>query len=158
MMKLKLQYVGHLMGRADSFVKILMLGKIEGRSRRGTQRMRWLDCISNSMDMGLGGLGSWWTGRPGVLSSWSCKELDTTEWLNWIELCYWRKQASLTIRVRLSMGLSLGWELQGLGPEMCVQAFTRKIPVTLFYYWSRLEEKCWRGILWPTLVSGWGSS
>ena len=58
MMKLKLQYVGHLMGRADSFVKILMLGKIEGRSRRGTQRMRWLDCISNSMDMGLGGLGS----------------------------------------------------------------------------------------------------
>ena len=58
MLKLKLQYVDHLMGRADSFVKILMLGKIEGRRRRGRQRMRWLDCVSDSMDMDLGGLGS----------------------------------------------------------------------------------------------------
>ena len=97
MLKLKLQYVGHLMGRADSFVKILMLGKIEGRRRRGRQRMRWLDCVSDSLDMDLGGLGScWWTGRPGVLGSWSRKESDTTEWLNWIELCYWRKQVSLS--------------------------------------------------------------
>ena len=56
MLKLKLQYFGHLMGRADSFEKTLMLGKIEGRRRRGRQRMRWLDGISNSMDMGLGGL------------------------------------------------------------------------------------------------------
>ena len=50
MLKLKLQYFGHLMRRADSFQKTLMLGKIEGRSRRGQQRMRWLDCITNSMD------------------------------------------------------------------------------------------------------------
>ena len=56
MLKLKLQYSGHLMGRADSFEKTLMLGKIEGRRRRGQQRMRWLDVITNSMDMGLGGL------------------------------------------------------------------------------------------------------
>ena len=55
-LKLKLQYVGHLMQRADSFEKILMLGKIEGRRRRGRQRMRWLDDIIDSMDMGLGGL------------------------------------------------------------------------------------------------------
>ena len=54
MLKLKLQYFGHLMGRADSFEKILMLGKIEGRRRRGRQRMRWFDGITNSMDMGLG--------------------------------------------------------------------------------------------------------
>ena len=55
-MKLKLQYFGHLMQRADSFEKILMLGKIEGRRRMGRQRMRWLDGITDSRDMGLGGL------------------------------------------------------------------------------------------------------
>ena len=56
MLKLKLQYFGHLMRRADSLEKTLMLGKIEGRRRRGQQRMRWLDGITDSMDMGLGGL------------------------------------------------------------------------------------------------------
>ena len=55
-MKLKLQYFGHLMQRADSFEKTLMLGKIEGQRRRGQQRMRWLDGITDTMDMGLGGL------------------------------------------------------------------------------------------------------
>ena len=56
MLKLKLQSFGHLMLRADSFEKTLMLGKTEGRRRRGRQRMRWLDGITDSMDMGLGGL------------------------------------------------------------------------------------------------------
>ena len=56
MLKLKLQYFGHLMQRADSFEKTLMLGKIEGRRIRGQQRMRWLDGITDSVDMGLGGL------------------------------------------------------------------------------------------------------
>ena len=56
MLKLKLQYFGHLMRRTDSFEKTLMLGKIEGRRRRGRQRIRWLDGITDSMDMGLGGL------------------------------------------------------------------------------------------------------
>ena len=56
MLKLKLQYFGYLMRRADSFEKTVMLGKIEGRRRRGRQRMRWLDGITDSMDMGLGGL------------------------------------------------------------------------------------------------------
>ena len=55
-MKMKLQYFGHLMRRADSFEKTLMLGKIEGRRRRGQQKMRWLDGITDPMDMSLGGL------------------------------------------------------------------------------------------------------
>ena len=60
MLKLKLQYFGYLMQRADSFEKTLMLGKIEGRRRRGRQRMRWLDGITDSMDIGLGGLREAW--------------------------------------------------------------------------------------------------
>ena len=70
MLKLKLQYFDHLMRRADSFEKTLMLGKIEGRRRRGQQRMRWLDGITNKMHMGLSITNSrswWWTRRPGVL-------------------------------------------------------------------------------------------
>ena len=68
MLRLKLQYFGHLMWRVDSLEKTLMLGEIGGRRRRGRQRMRWLDCITDLMDVSLSELGSWWwTGRPGVL-------------------------------------------------------------------------------------------
>ena len=76
MLKLKLQYFGHLMRRADSFEKTLMLGNIEGRRRRGWQRIRWLDGITDS-DMGLGGL---WDGQGGLAccSSWCRKQSDTT--------------------------------------------------------------------------------
>ena len=86
MLKLKLQYFGHLMRRADSFEKTLILGGIEGRRRRGWQRMRWLDGISDSMDMGLVG-----DGQEGLMccSSWGRKELDMTERLNWTSIVAW---------------------------------------------------------------------
>ena len=83
---LKLQNFGHLMGRTDSLEKTLMLGKIEGRRRRGQQRKRWLDGITDSMDMSLSKLQSWWwTGKPGALQSMGCKGLDATERLNWTD-------------------------------------------------------------------------
>ena len=69
MLKLKLQYFGHLMQRADPLEKTLMLGKIEGSRRRGRQSMRWLDSITDSMDMGLGGLQELVMDRDGVTKS-----------------------------------------------------------------------------------------
>ena len=96
MLKLKLQYFGHLMWRTDSLEKTLMLGKIEGRRRRGIQRIRWLYVITDSMDMSLSW---WWTGKPGVL-----KSMESQSWTrlsDWTELnrkfgekACWKKKVS----------------------------------------------------------------
>ena len=85
MLKLKLQYFGHLMRRTDSFEKTLILGKIKGRRTRGRQRLRWLDGINDSMNMGLGGLWGLVMDREAwraVCGSWGHKESDMTELLN----------------------------------------------------------------------------
>ena len=86
-LKLKLQYFGYLMRRTDPLEKTLILGKIEGRRRRGRQRMRWLDGITDSMDMSLSKLrvgdGQ---GSLACCSPWGCKESATAERLNWTEL------------------------------------------------------------------------
>ena len=85
MLKLKLQYFGHLMWRVDSLEKTLILGRIGGRKRRGWQRVRWLDVITDSMSWIWVNSGSWWwTGRPGVLRFMGSK--SQTQLSDWIEL------------------------------------------------------------------------
>ena len=82
MLKLKLQYLGHLMRRTDSLEKTLMLGKIEGRRRRGRQRRRWLEGITDSMDMSLSKLQELVIGKPGMPQSMGVTQSDTTEQLS----------------------------------------------------------------------------
>ena len=90
MLKLKLQYFGHLMRRVDSLEKTLILGGIGGRRGRGQQRMRWLDGVTNSMEVSLSELWEMVIRQRGLAccNSWGCKESDMTEWLNWTELIY----------------------------------------------------------------------
>ena len=88
MLKLKLQHFGHLMQRPDSLERTLMLGKLKGRRRRGRQRMRWLDGITNLMDWVWASSGSWrWTGKPGVLQSMGSQRAghDWAIELNWTD-------------------------------------------------------------------------
>ena len=90
MLKLKLQYFGHVVWRANSLKKTLMLGKIERGRRRGRQRIRWLDGITDSMDMSLSNEVGDGQGGLACCSPWHRKELDRTERLNWTELmCFW---------------------------------------------------------------------
>ena len=111
MLKLKLQYFGHLMQRTDSLEKTLMLGKIEGRRRRGQQRMRWLDGITRWTWVWVSSRSWWWTGRPGVLQSTGSQRVGYT-WeteLHWTMpgmLLIWERERTETYRFR---DQSLSW-------------------------------------------------
>ena len=143
MLKLKLQYFGHLMWRADSFEKTLMLGKIEGKKRRGRRRMRWFDVITDSMDMGLSKLRelvmdreAWSAALHGVAKSQT--------WLsNWTELNWelWRRQEPLG---NLTTELPWDWETDSwrAQAEPCVHQDPGERSSGPTRDWPRLAREC----------------
>ena len=134
---LKLQYFGHLMWRTGSLEKTLMLGKIEGGRRRGRQRMRWLDGITDMMDMSLSKLQElWWTERPGVLQSMGSQKVghNWTELKNVLKLQVyfnrWIKNYLNKNKAR-HFNIKYLWIRKKSCSEMCILKITASLSLTL---------------------------
>ena len=134
MLKLKLQYFGHLMQRDDSLEKTLMLGKIEGGRRRGWQRMRWLDGITDSLDIvWVNSRSWWWAGRPGVLQSlgsqrvrhdwatnWTKPMADSCWYILLIHVDIWQKTTKSCKAIILQLK-NFFWKLKILGNSLAIR-------------------------------------
>ena len=155
MLKLKLQYFGHLMRRPGSLEKTLILGKIEGRRRRGRQRMRWLDGITDSMDMGLGGLRELLMDRVGLVccGSRGRNQSDTTEQLNWmwfVQSNWITKQRKKINYTKIKQRLWLCWYLPYTGflkfiPELGGNRLTKIMLPTNADQVHVPEDQQWEG-------------